>query len=174
MIFTPLKTGIAAACFVAVAILIAWEVSTAPRKAEPAPAAPPPAALVTLPPPPVIVTPPLVAPPKPDSAVLCPDIAAPAKEKDQKAAGAAEAAKPADAHPKTDAAPTPAPQAEQKMYTVVQGDSLYGISTKVYGTPRHYARIYELNRDRIKDPNTLQIGINLRLPELAGAPGAKP
>ena len=53
-----------------------------------------------------------------------------------------------------------------KVYTVVQGDTLYGISVKLFGTPRHYERIYEANKDRVKDPGTLQIGVNLRMPEV--------
>ena len=63
-------------------------------------------------------------------------------------------------------------------YTVVQGDTLYGISVKVFGTPRYYVRIFEENHDRIADPNTLQIGLNLKMPNVpakagAGVPGVK-
>jgi nucleoid-associated protein YgaU len=63
-------------------------------------------------------------------------------------------------------------------YTVQQGDTLYGISVKAFGTPRYYERIFEENRDRIADPNTLQIGLNLKMPNVpakagAGVPGVK-
>jgi nucleoid-associated protein YgaU len=67
-------------------------------------------------------------------------------------------------------APAAKPVEPPQTYTVQQGDSLYGISVKLFGTPRHYERIYEANRDRIKDPNTLQVGINLRMPDLAAKP----
>ena len=96
--------------------------------------------------------PPAFLPPRPAAEpVICPTPAAP------------EAPKPAAAEPvKADEPP--------KTYTVLQGDSLYGISVKVFGTPRHYERIYLANKDRIKDPNTLQVGINLRMPEIAAQP----
>lgn len=54
----------------------------------------------------------------------------------------------------------------RKMYTVVPGDTLYGISIKIFNTPRYYERIYELNRERIEDPNTLQIGLKLVVPDV--------
>jgi phage tail protein X len=60
----------------------------------------------------------------------------------------------------------------QRVYTVVQGDTLYGISVKVFGTPRHYERIYEANKDKIEDPNTLQIGMKLTMPDVPSKPGA--
>ncbi len=54
----------------------------------------------------------------------------------------------------------------QKIYTVQAGDTLSGISVKVYNTSRHYQKIYEANKDEIGDPNTLQVGLNLVMPEL--------
>jgi LysM repeat protein len=80
----------------------------------------------------------------------------------------------APATPGVDPMPADPLKEESRLYTVVQGDSLYGISVKVFGTPRHYERIYEANRDRIKDPNTLQIGINLKIPEVSPKPGSGP
>jgi len=67
----------------------------------------------------------------------------------------------------------------KKVYTVVPGDTLSGISVKVYNTSRHYQKIYDANKDAIEDPNTLQVGLNLVMPELPvkaatanqGAPG---
>jgi LysM repeat protein len=61
--------------------------------------------------------------------------------------------------------------AKATTYTVVQGDTLYGISVKVFGTPRYYERIFEENRDRISDPNTLQIGLNLKMPDVPSKTG---
>lgn len=67
----------------------------------------------------------------------------------------------------------------KKTYTVQAGDTLSGISVKVYNTSRHYQKIYEANKDAIEDPNTLQVGLNLVMPDLpsktatanTGAPG---
>lgn len=67
----------------------------------------------------------------------------------------------------------------QKIYTVQPGDTLSGISVKVYNTSRHYQKIYEANKDAIEDPNTLQVGLKLTMPDLPskaatanpGAPG---
>jgi len=53
-----------------------------------------------------------------------------------------------------------------KVYTVVPGDTLSGISVKVYNTSRHYQKIYEANKDSIEDPNTLQVGLKLNMPDL--------
>lgn len=87
-----------------------------------------------------------------------------------------------------DAAPAPAPAAPKKpepaaalatvdgkkVYTVQPGDSLSMISMKVYNTSRHYQKIYEANKDVIDDPNTLQVGSKLTMPELPSKPAATP
>jgi nucleoid-associated protein YgaU len=143
MLTAPLKIGLAAACLVVVAILIAVDVARTRAKDEPAPA---PAASTAL----VQALPPAFQPPMPVAEpVICPPVAAEVK--------------PAGVDPVS-------PEEPPKVYTVLQGDSLYGISVKVFGTPRHYERIYEANKDRIKDPNTLQVGINLRMPDVAAKP----
>ena|SRR5436190_2828844 len=54
----------------------------------------------------------------------------------------------------------------KKVYTVQSGDTLSGISSKVYNTSRHYQKIYEANKDVIDDPNTLQVGAKLVMPDL--------
>jgi nucleoid-associated protein YgaU len=54
----------------------------------------------------------------------------------------------------------------KKIYTVQSGDTLSGISSKVYNTSRHYQKIYEANKDVIEDPNTLQVGAKLVMPDL--------
>ena len=148
---TPIKIAVAAACLVVVAIIIAVDVARTRGKEEPAPL---PAASTSV----IEALPPAFQPPKPIDAapgkpasepVICPSPAEPAKP-------AVAAPKPVEEAPKT--------------YTVVQGDSLYGISQKIFGTTRHVDRIYQANKDRIKDPNTLQVGINLRVPEIAAQP----
>jgi len=60
----------------------------------------------------------------------------------------------------------------KKVYTVQAGDTLSGISSKVYNTSRHYQKIYEANKDVIEDPNTLQVGAKLVMPDLPGKPAS--
>jgi nucleoid-associated protein YgaU len=50
------------------------------------------------------------------------------------------------------------------VYTVVPGDTLITISNKVFGTPKFADQIYQLNRDRIPDPNHLEPDLKLRMP----------
>ncbi|MBI3858205.1 MAG: LysM peptidoglycan-binding domain-containing protein [Planctomycetes bacterium] len=61
---------------------------------------------------------------------------------------------------------------DKKIYTVQPGDTLSGISVKVYNTSRHYQKIYEANKDEIGDPNTLQVGLKLTMPDLPSKPAA--
>lgn len=150
---TAHKIGIAVACLVAVAAIVAWDQTTLRKSGEPMPIATPVTLQTALPP--VAAPTATPAPAAPAEPVVCPKDCATEKP----------------ATPAPVAAPKPA--GPEKVYTVAQGDSLYGISVKVFGTPRHYERIYEANRDRIKDPNTLQVGINLRMPDVASKPGAQ-
>ena len=55
---------------------------------------------------------------------------------------------------------------EPIIYTVKQGDVLGSIATAVYGSAKHWKRIYDANRDVIgDDPNKLKVGTKLRIPE---------
>ncbi|MCK6448209.1 MAG: LysM peptidoglycan-binding domain-containing protein [Planctomycetes bacterium] len=51
------------------------------------------------------------------------------------------------------------------FYTVAKGDVLSTISQKVYGTSKKWQKIYDANRDVLKDPNALKVGMKLRIPE---------
>jgi nucleoid-associated protein YgaU len=57
---------------------------------------------------------------------------------------------------------------EQTMqtYTVVAGDSLSKIAKRVYGKASLWRKIYEANRDHIKDPDLIFPGQLLRIPEI--------
>jgi nucleoid-associated protein YgaU len=59
-------------------------------------------------------------------------------------------------------APTPEP-AEQ-TYTVASGDSLSKIAKKLYGDANQWRRIFEANRDLIKDPDLIYPGQTLKIP----------
>lgn len=51
-----------------------------------------------------------------------------------------------------------------KTYTVVSGDCLWNIAKKLLGDGARYPEIYELNKDKIKNPNLIQPGQVLTLP----------
>jgi nucleoid-associated protein YgaU len=48
---------------------------------------------------------------------------------------------------------------------VQRGDSLSKIAKQFYGDASEWRRIYEANRDLIKDPNLIQPGWKLTIPE---------
>lgn len=68
-------------------------------------------------------------------------------------------------------APAPAPPRaeppkpeEPKTYVVVAGDNLSKIAKRIYGDANQWRRIYEANRDVIKNPDLIYPGQKLVLP----------
>jgi nucleoid-associated protein YgaU len=59
-----------------------------------------------------------------------------------------------------------APLAEptEQTYTVVSGDSLSKIAKHHYGDASKWRRIFEANRDLIKDPDEIYPGQTLKIP----------
>ncbi len=170
MLTTPLKIGFAAACLVAVAIWIAVDQSSLRREDSPLSAAATPQAAL----PPPMVAAGTIVPARSEAPVICPSPAATPAEAAAVKLDTAEAKAAPKPEPEKPAAPVQPKKClietlpgGQRVYTVVQGDTLYGISVKVYNTPRHYERIYDANQERIADPNTLQIGMKLVLPDHA-------
>jgi nucleoid-associated protein YgaU len=53
---------------------------------------------------------------------------------------------------------------EVRSYTVVSGDSLSKIAKREYGEASKWPRIYEANRDQIKNPDLIHPGQVLTLP----------
>lgn len=45
-----------------------------------------------------------------------------------------------------------------KTHTVVSGESLWVIAKKYYGNGAQYTKIYNANKDKIKDPNKITVG----------------
>src|SRR5262245_42544899 len=56
-------------------------------------------------------------------------------------------------------------QHSSRTYTVKSGDSLSKISQQFYGKSGNYMRIFEANRDKLSDPNKIQPGQELVIPE---------
>jgi len=52
----------------------------------------------------------------------------------------------------------------ETFYTVQSGDTLSGVATKMLGSARRFEDIYEANRDVLATPNSLRIGMKLRIP----------
>jgi LysM repeat protein len=55
-------------------------------------------------------------------------------------------------------------QAAGQSYTVKPGDTLSKISQQFYGDPNEYMRIFYANRDKLSDPNKIQVGQQLVIP----------
>jgi LysM repeat protein len=53
----------------------------------------------------------------------------------------------------------------QRRYTVQSGDTLSKISRDFYGSGNHYMKIFEANRNILSDPNKIQPGQELVIPE---------
>lgn len=51
-----------------------------------------------------------------------------------------------------------------RTYVVTKGDSLSAIAQREYGDMKEWHRIYDANRDIIKDPDLIYPGQTLRLP----------
>jgi nucleoid-associated protein YgaU len=58
----------------------------------------------------------------------------------------------------------PAAPAPARSYTVVAGDTLSKISKELYGDATKYMKIFEANRDSLKDPNLIKVGQVLKIP----------
>jgi len=52
-----------------------------------------------------------------------------------------------------------------RTYTVQPGDTLSKISKQFYGNANEYMKIFEANRDHLNDPNQIQAGQQLVIPE---------
>lgn len=70
--------------------------------------------------------------------------------------------------PPIPAAPAPSPAVETpagpRVHTVASGDSLSRISKQYYGTASRWNEILQANRDVIRNPDSLTLGTQLRIP----------
>lgn len=61
-------------------------------------------------------------------------------------------------------APPPAPAAATRSYTVQSGDTLSKIAKQFYGSASEYPKIFEANRDKLSNPDKIQVGQELVIP----------
>lgn len=62
---------------------------------------------------------------------------------------------------------TPKPVAETAQeYTIKSGDSLSKIAKQFYGDAQKWNKIYEANKDVIKDPNLIHPNQKIKIPKL--------
>lgn len=66
---------------------------------------------------------------------------------------------------KFDNVTAPAPVEEVEYYEIVSGDTLSAIAKKFYGKASDYPRIFEANKEVIKDPNKIYVGQKIRIPK---------
>jgi len=59
------------------------------------------------------------------------------------------------------------PAVEETFYVVQSGDTLSAVASKTLGSARKFEAIYEANRDVMATPNSLRIGMKLRIPQAA-------
>jgi len=59
-------------------------------------------------------------------------------------------------------------------YTVKKGDNLSKIAKEVFGDQKQWRKIYDANKDTVKNPNTLHVGQQLVLPDGAIVPAETP
>jgi nucleoid-associated protein YgaU len=76
-------------------------------------------------------------------------------------AGGSSTAPPADMPA---AAPTPNVVETERTYTVVAGDTLSKIAKREYGDASKWHRIYEANKDTIKNPDLIYPGQTFKIP----------
>jgi nucleoid-associated protein YgaU len=58
----------------------------------------------------------------------------------------------------------PPVQAKIEYYIIKKGDTLSAIAKQFYGKPNDYPKIFEANREVIKDPNLIFPGQKIRIP----------
>lgn len=56
------------------------------------------------------------------------------------------------------------PTVKTKTYTIKKGDTLWAIAKKYYGNGSQYTKIYNANKDKIKNPNLIYPGQVIKIP----------
>jgi len=58
----------------------------------------------------------------------------------------------------------PASEVKVEYYEIVAGDTLWSIAEKFYGNGNLYMKIFEANKEVIKDPDKIYVGQKIRIP----------
>jgi nucleoid-associated protein YgaU len=58
----------------------------------------------------------------------------------------------------------PGDQPIQREYTIKSGDSLSKIAKQYYGSAADWEKIYQANKDQIKNPNLIHPGQKIKIP----------
>jgi nucleoid-associated protein YgaU len=58
----------------------------------------------------------------------------------------------------------PSQATPDKTYTVKAGDTLSKISKEFYGNANDYMRIFDANKDQLKNPDQIKVGQQLKIP----------
>ncbi len=66
---------------------------------------------------------------------------------------------------KTDQLAAPPQTEEVELYVIQKGDTLSAIAKRFYGNANAYPRIFEANREVIKDPDLIFPGQKIRIPK---------
>lgn len=71
----------------------------------------------------------------------------------------------------TDAAAKPTGEVPFDSYFVKKGDSLWSIAAKpeIYGKAAHWRQLFDSNRDQLKTPDDLKVGMTLKVPRSVSA-----
>jgi nucleoid-associated protein YgaU len=80
---------------------------------------------------------------------------------------AAAPAPPPGPRPPAEAPPAPAagPAGGETIHVVVAGDTLGALARKYYGKASLYMKIFEANKDILKNPDVIKVGQKLRIPQ---------
>lgn len=54
--------------------------------------------------------------------------------------------------------------AGDRIHMVAKGDTLSALAKKYYGDGNKYMKIFDANKDQLKDPDKIQVGQKLRIP----------
>ena len=65
---------------------------------------------------------------------------------------------------RSDDVTAPAPTEKVEYYEIVSGETLSAVAKKYYGKGSAYMRIFEANREVIKDPDKIYPGQKIRIP----------
>ncbi len=68
----------------------------------------------------------------------------------------------------------PAVMAREVLYEPRRGETLRQVADSLWGNADAWRSIWQLNRDRVRNPGFLESGITLRLPDRPGPPGPLP